>query len=93
MEFKFSEYCAKALSGADFFFKSSSRSQLGTGRWYRMQQEQFKVKQLKKSEKEAHGRKKWRHTFFDFSATLKGVFGSVGNTSVTLPTPNAAGGT
>jgi hypothetical protein len=39
-----------------------------------------------------HGRKTRRHTFFDFSAILKGVFGSVGNTSVTLPTPNAAGG-
>jgi hypothetical protein len=47
MGFKFSEFCAEALSGSDFFFKSSSRSQLGTGGWYRMQQEQFKVKQMK----------------------------------------------
>ena len=91
MEFRFVGCCAEALDGADFFFKSSSRSQLGTGRWYRIQQEPFKVK-TKRLEMKTHAREKSRHTFFDFSATLKGVFGSVGNTSVTLPTPNAAGG-
>jgi hypothetical protein len=50
---------------------------------------------IRKIRREIQGRKNVVREvyFFYFSAALNGVFGSVGNTSVTLPTPNAAGGT
>ena len=34
MESEYVECCTGALAGVDFFFRSSSRSQLGTGGWY-----------------------------------------------------------
>ena len=34
MESEFVECCTNAVTGVDFFLRSSSRSQLGTGGWY-----------------------------------------------------------
>jgi hypothetical protein len=64
IESKCDNCCVGALSGADFFFRSSSRSQLGTGGWQIIAQESFHDKNKKDMKGNARQENVVREVYF-----------------------------